>query len=76
MSNKRQKKKLYKRLAGRNPPKWMRYKGKIYHIVVNKPWGGEKEYQRLLELVRLENFNRLMTKRRRQNRCRRCFKIR
>ena len=42
MSNKRQKKKLYKRLVSRNPPKWMRYKGEIYHIVVNKPWGGGK----------------------------------
>lgn len=72
----RQKKKLYKRLAGRNPPEGMRYKGRIYHVAINKPWGGEKEYQRRRELARLENFNRLMTKRRRQNRCRRCFKIR
>lgn len=73
---KRQKKKLYKRLTGRNPPKWMYYQGRKYHMAIHKPWGGEKEYQRSLELARLENFNRLMTKRRRQNRCRRCFKIR
>ena len=30
--NKRQKKKLYKKKTGKNPPKWMGYSGQQYHI--------------------------------------------
>ena len=62
--NNRQKKKLYKKFAENNPPKWMKYSGMIYHTVISKPWGGEKEYQRRKIIRRLENFNNVMTKRR------------
>lgn len=40
--NKRQKKKLFKQVTGKNPPKKMKYSGKSYHLAVNKPWGGRK----------------------------------
>lgn len=40
--NKRQKKKLFKQVTGKNPPKKMKYSGKSYHLVINKPWGGRK----------------------------------
>ena len=37
---KRQKKKEYKKITGNNPPPWIRYHGEIYHLVMQKPWGG------------------------------------
>jgi hypothetical protein len=40
--NKRQKKKLFKQVTGKNPPKKMKYSGKSYHLAINKPWGGRK----------------------------------
>lgn len=40
--NKRQKKKLFKQVTGKNPPKNMKYSGKSYHRAINKPWGGRK----------------------------------
>ena len=40
--NKRQKKKLYKKKTGKNPPKQLHYSGKEYHKAIRKPWGGEK----------------------------------
>lgn len=35
--NKRQKKKLYKRKMGKNPPKEMKFFEKNYHEVISKP---------------------------------------
>lgn len=40
--NKRQKKKLFKQVTGKNPPKKMKYSGKSYHLAIKKPWGGRK----------------------------------
>ena len=40
--NKRQKKKLFKQVTGKNPPKKMKYSGKSYHLAINKPGGGRK----------------------------------
>jgi hypothetical protein len=40
--NKRQKKKLFKQVTGKKPPKKMKYSGKSYHRAINKPWGGKK----------------------------------
>ena len=40
--NKRQKKKLFKQVTGKNPPKKMKYSGRSYHRAINKPWGGRK----------------------------------
>ena len=40
--NKRQKKKLFKQVTGKNPPKKMKYSRKSYHLAINKPWGGRK----------------------------------
>ena len=40
--NKRQKKKLFKQVTGKNPPKKMKYSGKSHHRAINKPWGGRK----------------------------------
>lgn len=40
--NKRQKKKLYKKKTGKNPPKQLRYSEKEYHKAISKPWGGKK----------------------------------
>lgn len=44
--NKRQKKKLYKKITGHNPPAWMSYKEWLYHNAIRKPWGGRKKIQK------------------------------
>lgn len=37
--NKRQKKKLYKKRVGCNPPKQMRYRGELYHYIITGDTG-------------------------------------
>ena len=44
--NKRQKKKLYKKITGSNPQKWMQYRNWLYHSVIGKPFGGKKKIQK------------------------------
>lgn len=59
--NKRQKKKLYKKIAGHNPPAWMSCKEWVYHIVSGKPWGVKKES---IKPDNVSEFAKIMTKKR------------
>lgn len=59
--NKRQKKKLYKKIAGQNPPAWMSYKEWLYHVVIGKPWGGRKKS---MKPDNVSEFTKRMTERR------------
>ena len=59
--NKRQKKKLYKKITGHNPPAWMSYKEWLYHVVNGKPWGVKKS----IKLDNVSEFAKVMTESRR-----------
>ena len=65
--NKRQKKKLYKKITGHNPPAWMSYKEWLYHDAIGKQWGGRKKS---MKPDTVSEFAKIMTERRRK----RCFK--
>lgn len=60
--NKRQKKKLYKKITAHNPPAWMSYKEWLYHDAIGKPWGGRKRTRRQ---DNIKEFSERMTERRR-----------
>lgn len=47
--NKRQKKKLYKRKMGKNPPKEMKFFEKDYHKAINNPQSKKKPAKHILE---------------------------
>lgn len=76
--NKRQKKKLYRKIWGANPPKDLQYSGYVYHSLIEKPWGGsvkelwakyEAREQRLKidrEINNLINAAKILTERRRK----------
>ena len=38
--NKRQKKKLFRKTMGWNPPDCLIYTSRDYHVFIGKPWGG------------------------------------
>lgn len=38
--NLRQKKKLFRKVTGQNPPGWMHYSSRRFHDFLCKPWGG------------------------------------
>ena len=38
--NKRQKKKLFRKVIGSNPPEELIYTSLDYHVFIGKPWGG------------------------------------
>lgn len=59
--NKRQKKKLYKKIKGENPPSWMQYKEWLYHDAIGKPWGGRKKS---MKQDTVSEFAKRMTERR------------
>lgn len=44
--NKRQKKKLFKKTTGQNPPGWMHYTSRRFHNFIHKPWGGLAELKK------------------------------
>lgn len=60
--NKRQKKKLYKKITGHNPPAWMSYKELVYHDAIGKPWGGRKQIKKK---DNVSEFAKVMTESRR-----------
>lgn len=73
--NKRQKKKLYCKVLGANPPKWLRYTEYTYHFLIGKPWGGWAEAKRRSnarwqqlkkeqEINNLVNLTRILSERR------------
>lgn len=61
--NKRQKKKLFRKAIGSNPPEELIYTSLDYHILVDKPWGGLKELKRQEAARAVEDFNRNITRR-------------
>ena len=56
--NLRQKKKLFKRRVGKNPPGWMLYGSRRYHNFIHKPWGGLAELKKQEATRAVEDFNR------------------
>lgn len=56
--NKRQKKKLFKKMTRNNPPEWLSYSGKLYHSLIEKPWGGLAELKKQETIRAVEDFNR------------------
>ena len=61
--NKRQKKKIFKKRTGQNPPGWMHYTSRRFHNFLHKPWGGLKELKRQEASRAVEDFNRNITRR-------------
>lgn len=72
--NLRQKKKLYKKKAGCNPPAWLKYTAPVYHSITGQAWGGLAQFKRNLENIErakkkaeeirnLENFTMIITRR-------------
>lgn len=44
--NLRQKKKLFRKVTGQNPPGWMYYTSRRFHNFLHKPWGGLAELKK------------------------------
>lgn len=55
--NKRQKKKLFRKTIGSNPPEELIYTSLDYHILVNKPWGGLAALKKQETTRAVECFN-------------------
>ena len=55
--NLRQKKKLFKKTTGQNPPGWMHYTSCRFHNFLHKPWGGLAELKRQETIRAVEDFN-------------------
>lgn len=56
--NLRQKKELFKKRVGKNPPGWMFYSSRRFHNFIRKPWGGLAELKRQETTRAVEDFNR------------------
>lgn len=61
--NKRQKKKLFRKITGQNPLKWISYSGIYFHVRIYKPWGGLAELKKQESTRAVENFNRNISNR-------------
>lgn len=55
--NKRQKKKLFRKTMGWNPPDGLIYTSLDYHILVDKPWGGLAALKKQEATRTVEDFN-------------------
>ena len=55
--NLRQKKKLFRKVTGQNPPRWMHYTSRRFHNFLHKPWGGLAELKRQEATRAVEDFN-------------------
>ena len=59
--NLRQKKKLFKKITGQNPPihpKQLLYSSLSYHALIAKPWGGLAALKKKIAVRAIEDFNR------------------
>lgn len=56
--NLRQKKKLFRKVTGQNPPGWMHYSSRRFHNFIHKPWGGLVELKKQEATRAVEDFNR------------------
>jgi len=61
--NLRQKKKLFRKVTGQNPPGWMHYTSRRFHNFIHKPWGGLAELKRQEAARAVEDFNRNISNR-------------
>ena len=56
--NLRQKKKLFRKVTGQNPPGWMHYSSRRFHDFLCKPWGGLAALKKQEATRTVEDFNR------------------
>jgi hypothetical protein len=56
--NLRQKKKLFNKKVGWNPPEGMHYSDRRYHDFIGKLWGGLTELKKQETIRAVEDFNR------------------
>ena len=56
--NKRQKKKLFRKIVGLNPPDRLIYTSLDYHVFIGKPWGGLAALKKQEATRTVEDFNR------------------
>ena len=56
--NKRQKKKLFRKTMGWNPPDCLIYTSLDYHVFIGKPWGGLATLTKQETTRTVEDFNR------------------
>lgn len=56
--NKRQKKKLFRKNMGWNPPDCLIYTSLDYHVFIGKPWGGLAALKKQEATRTVEDFNR------------------
>ena len=56
--NLRQKKKLFKKKVGCNPPNGMSYSERLYHIFIGKLWGGLARLKKQEASRAVEDFTR------------------
>lgn len=61
--NLRQKKKLFKKTTGQNPPGWMHYTSRRFRNFIHKPWGGLAELKKQEATRAVEDFNRNISNR-------------
>lgn len=70
--NKRQKKKLFKKKTGINPPEWLSYKAPAFHSLTGWAWIGFTRFIKQCEgkekIRNLETFNLKMAERRKNER--------
>lgn len=55
--NKRQKKKLFRKTIGLNPPEELIYTSLDYHVFIGKPWGGLAALKKQEATRAVEDFN-------------------
>lgn len=56
--NKRQKKKLFRKIVGWNPPDCLIYTSLDYHVFIGKSWGGLAALKKQEATRTVEDFNR------------------
>lgn len=56
--NLRQKKKLFRKVTGQNPPRWMHYSSRRFHDFLCKLWGGLAALKKQEATRTVEDFNR------------------
>lgn len=61
--NKRQKKKLFRKIIGWNPPDCLIYTSRDYHVFIGKPWGGLAALKKREATRMVEDFNRNISRR-------------
>lgn len=61
--NKRQKKKLFRKNIGWNPPDYLIYTSLAYHAFIGKPWGGLTAVKKQAATRAVEDFSQNISRR-------------